>query len=104
MFSAILLGVGWFTVVAVDWALDRWPEVSTRRWLAALPLALLLPFFPVFVPIAVAGLIAWAIDHYDGLGRVWNSRAVSLLGAVALTALGAYFVLITATRAADILA
>jgi hypothetical protein len=104
MFSLILLGVGWFTAVMVDAAVARWPEPSRRTVPAYLPLVPLVVIFPIAVPILLGGLVAWTIQRYDGVRRVWESQAVTVLGGALLVAIGIYFASLTSSRVADILA
>ena len=80
LFVAILFGVGYLTVIGVDRALEGWPEFSNSTWYAYVPLLLLLPAFPILVPIAIAGAIAYVIQTNDRARRVWESRPLTVIG------------------------
>lgn len=86
MFVAIFFAVGYLTVVGVDWAVERWPEFSRRRWYAYLPLLPLALFFPVLVPIAIGGGVAYLIETNDGVRRIWESRALTVIGQLVFAA------------------
>ena len=88
LFTLILIGVGALTVAGVDRALGRWPTPSARHWASVMPLAPLIVFFPVLVFAGLIGLVALGIERSRLATRLWQSRAVSILGGLALVITG----------------
>jgi hypothetical protein len=79
-FVLIFFAVGYLTVIGVDWALEHWPEFSNDKWYAYLPVLPLVLFFPLLIPIAIAGGIAYLIQTNESVRRVWESRALTVIG------------------------
>ncbi|HEX4904841.1 MAG TPA: hypothetical protein VFU93_05290 [Acidimicrobiales bacterium] len=80
LFTAIMIAVGWLTVLGVDDALARWPLPSPRSWASVLPLVPMILFFPILIGAALVGLLALAIERVQVLSTVWRSRAMTAVG------------------------